>query len=526
MIRQGELSTLNCVSQKIANNYFMAENNIIIPDGETNLSTYGLKYGDIVSMTTNQFDSFMDFIGVWRSNSAYYINILCLQGVKPVNLTNHTSSKKAVDLKLVENEPNQYNDVIIIRYHVDSTIRDVLAAEKKAEFEERFVTSTDAEKHRISWAVNHNHLGIKANKESTLQMWKDYWLQTGDNIHALLGTVNPGSGTKQMDFGQHTYYRANHRAKDSKKPAYPSLRPNTVFTPKGNKVKTDYTWAYSREQGKNYYTGKEKTKDNTGNIWGAGTNIHYGAEEGEGSTEANPVKPGEEKVGSHSTGCINIWGGNGPRYHLFLLTAYLHGWPNNPHRHIPVTIWPGIDFFKLRKKAAGAYGEKQYLGLPSLRFGTHDTILIDPNYRRMGWVEKLQHLLWYWGNYKIRNDAFKKKISQWLVSNPEPESGLWGRFSHRTAYLLRAFQYFWYLILKNANRDSKAKLMMEERKETICGPMTWRYLRISCNLYYAKYINNSHLSVMNKDKISTQIDKSVDDKGLDGSVEDWNEPDY
>jgi len=56
-----------------------------------------------------------------------------------------------------------------------------------------------------------------------------------------------------------------------------------------------------------------------------------------------------------------------------MLTAYIHGGPKNPSTEIPVTIWPGVDFFKFKKKERGEYIGQEHMGLPELHFASFDT---------------------------------------------------------------------------------------------------------------------------------------------------------
>ncbi|MCK4232243.1 hypothetical protein KAX21_04770, partial [candidate division WOR-3 bacterium] len=180
------------------------------------------------------------------------------------------------------------------------------------------------------------------------------------------------------------------------------------------------------------------------------------------------------------------------RYEYFMLTAYIHGGPKNPLTEIPVTIWPGVDFFKFKKKERGEYIGQEHKGLPELHFASFDTKQVRPGWRSdAGWVEKVQRILWEWRGQP----------------DPEPECGLFNKDTvHR---LLWFFQDHAIKNLEDADKtkhyyrrlysqdpqswerhsewDDKERMairqLREEKREAICGPATWEAMRYFCRSY-------------------------------------------
>jgi hypothetical protein len=371
--------------------------------GELAPEVYGLQNEQSTAdISFQNFGGFMNYIGAYYSNKAFYINILGLQGAVPVNDGRYNDSAGG-SLKLVENKWNEYNDTIIIRYYVPDLYHD----KEGKEIELVTVEKTDEETKEGGALIEEggpSRTVYTENKwagkitSAVLNTWKTKWLSKGPHIHILRGSVDPGKGSQHVSFGQHAFKTGIHKG-------YCALKPSTK--------KRDRTYGYERKMEKTGYTEGDYLE------YGSGTDIHMGG------TGTN--------INTWSTGCIIIWGGNSERYWLFMLTVYMHGWyPGvGKETNIPVTVWRGVDYFKWKTKrqqqlgrAGGSLAESQVL--PELHFGTYDPKKVKiSNWRTdTGWVERMQRVLW---------EGSGKSVGE----TPPFE---WGVFDKQTVNLLRDFQ--------------------------------------------------------------------------------------
>lgn len=204
------------------------------------------------------------------------------------------------------------------------------------------------------------------------------------NVRALLGTVDPGLGYRDipggeahLTFGQHFYVPGQHTGK-------PALR----ATGELNRVWRDPDKSNTPTPGDVVSTGRY------------GVNIHPG---------------GLARVGSWSAGCINICGGwDGEPWKSFMELTRGHF---KQHSELGVTIWPGRDYARFIT-----------LGTlrPTLSFGT-----LNP------WVIEMQGLLADKGYYEGELDgdwgpttdasvrAFQKAVN--LVVDGVCGEATWGK---------------------------------------------------------------------------------------------------
>jgi len=444
-------------------------------DAELDPEVYGLAYKQETVMSPWEFDHFIGYIGAYSSNQGYFINILCLQGVKVTN-QDACLRNKGGTLRLVHNKFGQFDDVVILRYNIPSSeeikewVKQWTSPEKEKPKPGELAEKIGLLKDNLALPVwNDPHLKVS---EDVKRKWEKNFLTPGDHIHIFPGTVNPGyderadKKTAQMGLGQHAFRRGRHKDR------YSALNPCT----KGE----GRTLGWRKPAEQRHYV------DKTAQIYEdlTYTNIHYGQ---------------NTRVGKGSTGCINIRGWQKDRYEYFMLTAYIHGGPKNPLTEIPVTIWPGVDFFKFKKKERGEYIGQEHMGLPELHFASFDTKQVRPGWRsRPGWVEKMQRILWEWRN------------------RPSPEPN-WGLFDKDTVH--RLLCYFQDYAIKNlessdtsqhyyrklywtlwnwlnpedwdAKETQALEQLREERREAICGPATWEAMRFFCPEPYQKWVYGS-----------------------------------
>lgn len=477
MLSSDDSSGFYCTLHILKQNRDMADERFVNKPGDAELDpeVYGLAYKQETVMSPWEFDRSMGYIGAYSSNQGYFINILCLQGVKVTNQDAYLHNKGG-KLKLVKNVFNRFDDVVILRYTIPSSkevlewVRQWMAPEQDKPKPGELAEKMELLKDDLALPVwNDPHLKVS---EDVKRKWEQNFLTPGNHIHIFPGTVNPGydradKKTAQMGLGQHAFRRGAHKKR------YRALNP---CTKEENKT---LGWRKPAEQP--HYV------DETAQIYEdlTYTNIHYGQ-----NTE----------VGKGSTGCINIRGWQKDRYEYFMLTAYIHGGPKNPLTEIPVTIWPGVDFFKFKKKERGEYVGQEHMGLPELHFASFDTKQVRPGWRsKPGWVEKMQRILWEWRN------------------RPSPEPN-WGLFNKDTVH--RLLWYFQDHAIKNLEDTDKTKhyyrrlyskdtkdwedheywlpketdvlyQLMEEREEAICGPATWEAMRFFCPEAYQKWVYGS-----------------------------------
>lgn len=471
-------------------------------DGQLDPQSYGLEYNYEMSMSPWEFDRFVSYIGAYTSNQPYFINILALQGVK-VTDENAYLRNNGGTLKLVKNIHNRFDDVVILKYNIPSTTKVLLwtrmwtesqnpSFQGASEHVQKFMRNPLYENYFNEPGGLAKLMGLLTNdlakpvvddphlivSDSVIRTWQTNFLTPGDHIHIFPATVNPGADadnpnkTAQLGLGQHAFRRGTHGGR------YRALNPCTYKSTNPRIPEPHETTGWRKPAEQLHYV------DETAGIYKdlSYTNVHYGQ---------------NTRVGAGSTGCINIQGWQKDRYEYFMLTAYIHGGPDNPLAEIPVTIWSGVDFFKFKHKEKGKYKNQEHKGLPELHFASHDTRKVRPGWRsRPGWVEKMQKILWNWRGKPA----------------PAPD---WGLFDKDTVH--RLLWFFQDHAIKNLENKDKTKhyyrriysqdpkswenhsywdpreaqalkQIKEEKGEAICGPATWEAMRFFCPKHYMLWI--------------------------------------
>ncbi len=286
MLSSDDSSGFYCVRQVVHENYCMADEQFVnkTQDGQLDSRSYGLEYNQETTMSPWEFDRFTGYIGAYSSNQGYFINILCLQGVKVTNQDAYLRNKGGT-LKLVKNVFNRFDDVVILRYTIPSSkevlewVRQWMSPEQDKPKPGELAEKMELLKDDLALPVwNDPHLKVS---EEVKRKWEENFLTPGDHIHIFPGTVNPGyderadKKTAQMGLGQHAFRRGFHSGR------YRALNPCTRNWYPGRIIGLRKPAAQAGYDERSWRIAEDLE-------W---TNIHYGQNTyvGAGSTGKHPV---------------------------------------------------------------------------------------------------------------------------------------------------------------------------------------------------------------------------------------------